>query len=266
MSVDEPDASPSPYVSWRREGSVWTITIDRPAQRNALSSDMYLALKQGVRLGSAVKSISVIVLRGASGAFAVGGDLEPFLEMVKGGPEHFRKKFEATYEDPLPFGALLHSTKPVVAAIDGFCVAGGLLIAMCCDLTIASERSLFGIPEARVGLADVATTELLVPSIGLMRTRYLSMTGKMISAEIAERWGLITRCVPVDEFEEAVAAAVSDLQRASPTAQRAYKSMLNSHIGPTANEALTEVALSADGLEGLSAFNEKRTPVWPSLG
>jgi enoyl-CoA hydratase len=258
--------SPSPHVRWRCVDRVWTITIDRPAARNALTSTMYGALKMSLRLASARSDVAVIVLRGVPGAFAVGGDLNAFLDLVEGGEEYFRQNFESVYEDPLPFHALLAATKPVVAAIDGPCVAGGLLIASCCDLTIASVRSIFGVPEARVGLADSIGAELLVPSIGLMRTRYLMMTGKLIGAQEAERWGMITRCVPQESFEEAVAEIVTELRAASPTSQRAYKELLNARIGRITPEVLMSVSMSPDGREGLRAFKEKRQPVWPSLG
>jgi enoyl-CoA hydratase/carnithine racemase len=96
---------------------------------------------------------------------------------------------------------------------------------MCCDLTVASACSRFGIPGAHVGLADAATTQRVTPSIGMMRARYLALTGTTIDAATAESWGLITRSVPQDASEETVTQAIKDLPRASPTAQRAYKQL-----------------------------------------
>jgi enoyl-CoA hydratase len=257
--------SSSPYVRWEHEGDLFTIVIDRPDSQNAMAGDMYRALRDGVRMGSSIRTVSAIVIRGVPGAFAVGGDLASFLHLVELGPEEFHRSFESVYEDPLPFSAILRSPKPVVAAIDGLCVAGGLLIAASCDLAIASDRSRFGILEARVGLADAVTAEMLVPSIGIMRTRYLALTGAMIDAAEAERWGLITRSVPQDRFEGEVADALRLLRRASPTAQRAYKKAINSSLGALSPEVLMEVAVSADALEGLRAFSDKRTPKWPSI-
>jgi enoyl-CoA hydratase/carnithine racemase len=255
---------PSPYVSWELRDDVWTVSINRPQMRNALDSAMYGAIKLGVRLGSAETRAAVIVIRGCEGSFAVGGDLEGLLSLVDRGPEQFRASFEEAYHDPLPWPAVLGATKPVVAAIDGFCVAGGLLLAMCCDLAIATDRSRFGIPEARVGIADKSTVELLAPSIGLMRTRYLALTGKMIDAVTAERWGLISLCVQPQEFESALVELIDDLRLCSPSSQRAYKSLVNERIGSMPSDLLMDVALTADAREGLSAFREKRRPDWPS--
>jgi enoyl-CoA hydratase/carnithine racemase len=264
--VNKPEGeSPSSYVSWRQDGPVWTIVMNRPEARNAMSSDMYEAVKRGVRIGAAQHDVAVIVLRGIPGAFAVGGDLESFLGLVERGPEYVRANLETVYHDTLPFHAILHSGTPVVAAIDGVCVAGGLLIAMCCDITIATERSRFAIPEGRVGLADEATARLVAPSIGLMRTRYLALTGKMIDAVQAERWGLITMCVPDEELEGAVATVTADLQQVSPTSHCAYKRVLNSCIGTISSDVLIDVAVTPDSAEGLRAFRDKRSPSWPSL-
>jgi enoyl-CoA hydratase/carnithine racemase len=263
--TDDLGTPPTPHVSWTLDDGVFTITLNRPDVLNAMSTDMYEGLRNGVRIGSSLSHVAVILLRGVPGSFAVGGDLESFLQHVEQGSEHFIRAFESVYDDPLPFRAILQSHKPVVAAIDGLCVAGGLLIAMCCDITVASARSRFGIPEARVGLADAATTQLVMPSIGVVRARYLALTGKMIDAPTAESWGLITRFVPEEAFEEAVTQVIKDLRRASPTAQRAYKQLFTSTVGVISPDTLMEVAMSPDGKEGLRAFLEKREPQWPSL-
>jgi enoyl-CoA hydratase/carnithine racemase len=252
----------SPFISWQRQADLVTISIQRPDQQNALSSDMYADLRNCFRLASADPKVRVIVLRGSPGAFAVGGDLESFLQLLESGPAAFRANFEMMYGDPLPFRAMLECDKPIVSVVDGFCVAGGLYLALCSDIVIASTRSRFGIPEARVGLAETPAIKLLLPAIGMARTRYLLLTGQFIGAEVAERWGLITQALPEGDLDDAATKIITSLRACSPAAIAAYKSLLNDEIGHMSSKALIDIACGADGIEGLRAFREKRPPRW----
>ena len=254
----------SPYISWQRKANVVTISIDRPKQQNALSSDMYADLRNCVRLASASPEVRAIVLQGSPGAFAVGGDLESFLQLLESGAPTFRANFEMMYSDPLPFRAMLECDKPILSVVDGFCIAGGLYLALCSDIVLASTRSRFGIPEARVGLAETPAIKLLLPAIGMTRTRYLLLTGEFIGADVAERWGLVTQVVPEAELEDAAAKIITHLKACSPAAISAYKSMLNDEIGHMSSKVLIETASGPDGIEGLRAFREKREPRWTS--
>lgn len=256
--------SPSEHVSWDLVDDVWTITIDRPSARNALTTEMYEAIKRGIHVGSGLTEASLIVIRGTGGSFAAGGDLQTLLDLLNEGPVVFRAEFDRRHHEPLPWRAAIEATKPLVGVIDGYCLAGGLLLAMCCDITIATERSSFGIPEARVGIADKSTVELLVPSIGIQRAKYLAYTGRMIDGRTAEGWGLVSLCVEDKALDEAVDALIADLRRSSPTSLRAYKTMFGARIGTMPSDVLIDVALTPDGREGLEAFEEKRPPDWPS--
>jgi enoyl-CoA hydratase/carnithine racemase len=163
------------------------------------------------------------------------------------------------------FRAILGCPKPVVAEIDGVCVAGGTLLAAAADIAIATRRSRFGIPEARVGLADGISCALLPPLIGLARTRYLTLTGATIDAATAEAWGLVVRVVEDgDALAAAVAGVTAELRRASPSARTLYKRELNRGVEVPSAQMLIESATGPDGREGLSAFVEKRDPQWRS--
>lgn len=257
--------SPSGHCHWSLQDARFTIDIDHRERRNALSPETYAAIKEGIIRAGAAPDVDVIVLRGVPGAFAVGGNLEIFLGLLERGPEHFRATFEAHYDEPLPFKAILACPKPVVAAVDGLCVAGGTLIAAVADITIATDRSTFGIPEARVGLADALSCAFLPPLIGLARTRYLTLTANSIDARTACDWGLIADVVAVDALDETVDGIVEALHRASPEARALYKRELNRAVAVPSAQMLMDSATGPDGLEGLSAFRDKRAPQWGRL-
>lgn len=252
--------SGTPDCHWTLSDRVLDIHVERPRVRNAFSPEVYASVKRGVTLAGARDDIRAVVLRGTPGAFGVGGDLSIFLGLLDAGREEFLRCFETHYDEPLPFHAILTCPKPVVAAVDGLCVAGGMLLAACADVTIATTRSTFAIPEARVGLADGIASTLLPPIIGQARARYLLLTGASIDAATAAEWGLVTSVS--DDLEAETERILNELRRASPQAQAAYKRMLNQGISMPSARPLMESAIDGDGHAGLRAFVDKRPPPW----
>lgn len=245
---------------WTLQNHVLDIQVDRAQVRNAFSPEVYDSVKRGVTLAAARQDIRAVVLRGTPGAFGVGGDLSIFLGLLDEGREAFLTKFESHYDEPLPFRAILDCPKPVVAAVDGLCVAGGMLIAACADVTIATPRSTFAIPEARVGLADGIAATVLPAIVGQARARYLLLTGATIDARTAADWGLVTAVV--DDLPTEVDRIVDELRRCSPEAQASYKRMLNQSIAIPSARPLMQSAVDGDGRAGLRAFVDKQPPPW----
>jgi methylglutaconyl-CoA hydratase len=243
------------------ENGVYKIVLNRPAKRNAFSSRMYHELKLGVLAAGVHPDVDSILVQGHPGAFASGGDLAEFLNILELPPHEFLPAFAQAFEEPLPFRAILECPKPVVAKIDGLCLAGGLVVAAACDIAIATKRSVFGVPEARVGLADPFCATLLPPSIGLGRARYLMLTGETISAEVAMQWGILHKVVDEGELDTTV-DVLKNLRRTSPDARRAYKKAMNDTIPHMSTDSVLRPVLSANGREGLKAFVEKRPPIW----
>jgi methylglutaconyl-CoA hydratase len=244
------------------ENGVYKIVLNRPAKRNAFSSRMYHELKLGVLAAGGHPDVDSILVQGHPGAFASGGDLAEFLNILELPPHEFLPAFAQAFEEPLPFRAILECPKPVVAKIDGLCLAGGLVVAAASDVAIATHRSTFGVPEARVGLADPFCATLLPPSIGLGRARYLMLTGETINAETAMHWGILHKVVAEDELDSTVDAVLKRLRQTSPDARRVYKKATNDTIPHMSTDSVIRPALSANGREGLKAFVEKRPPVW----
>lgn len=241
---------------------VYDILLNRPAKRNAFSPRMYHEVKLGI-LGAGVHpEVDSILIRGQDGAFAAGGDLAEFLAILDQPAHEFLPAFAQAFEETLPFRAILECPKPVVAMIDGLCLAGGLVVAAASDIAIATPRSKFGVPEARVGLADPFCATLLPPSMGLSRARYLMLTGDMIDAATAFQWGLLHKVVPEDQLDAEVRRVLRQLKQVSPDARRAYKKAVNDPIPHMSTDVVLGPVMTANGREGLRAFVEKRPPVW----
>ncbi|MEA2490077.1 MAG: hypothetical protein QOH21_1869 [Acidobacteriota bacterium] len=241
---------------------VRTITINRPEQRNALTPDLYRELKEGLLEGWADPGARMLVLRGCQGVFASGGDLKHFRSLLDGPTEERLWQIARSYEEPLPFRTILECPKPVISVVDGLCLAGGLVIAACSDHVIATSRSSFGVPEARVGLADPFCAVLLPRVVGDVRARHLMLTARRIDGETAEQWGLVTDLVPPEELDEAVERVVRELKQVSPDSTAAYKRATNASIPHMSTVIISDAACSENGREGLAAFAEKRTPNW----
>lgn len=244
------------------ENGVYRIKMNRPEKLNAFSSTMYHEVKHGVLRGSVMPEVDSILIEGVEGAFATGGDLAEFLDILELPTEEFISEYTARFDEPTPFRTILECPKPVVAKIDGLCLAGGLLVASTCDVAIATPESRFGVPEGRVGLADPFCATLLPLSIGLSRARYLMVTAEFIGAEQAERWGLVHHVVERQALDASVEKALAGLRRISPQSRWSYKQTANRMVGHMSVEAVVKPVMTANGREGLRAFVEKRDPEW----
>ncbi len=201
---------------------VATITMRRPEAKNALTKAMYAAIRDAARAAEADSAVDVVVLKGSGGAFAVGGDLKEMLDALNSDPGKL-----LDYEDYLPFEAVRTLTKPTVACIDGLCIGGGLTLALMCDCLIASDRSRFGIPEAKVGIVDGHLPRLLRETVPPARLRYWMYTGALFPASEAYAAGLLSKVVAADELEGALAKMLGELKASSPEAIRHLKVVLN---------------------------------------
>ena len=248
------------------EGPMYRIQLCRPEKMNALTPTLYREIRAGVLAACGLAEVRVIVIEGKDGVFAAGGDLKHFRDLLQLPPDERMVAFNDSYDIPLPFQTILDCPKPVIAKIDGICLAGGTIIAAASDVAIASDRSTFGIPEGRVGLADPFAATLLPAAIGLGRARYLMMTGKRIDAATAADWGLVVQTVATDGLEAAVQETAAAIVGLSPEAQRGYKRASTRPLPRMNPLEIMEVALTVNGVEGLSAFAEKRSPEWgPTL-
>ncbi|MCJ2181047.1 enoyl-CoA hydratase/isomerase family protein [Novosphingobium album (ex Hu et al. 2023)] len=201
---------------------VATITIRRPEAKNALTKAMYAAIRDAVLAADADDGVACVVLRGSEGAFCVGGDLKEMLDAIETDPSRLMD-----YEEYLPFEAVRSLRKPSIASIDGLCIGGGLTMALMCDCLVATGRSRFAIPEAKVGIVDGHLPRLLREAVPPPRLRYWMYSGSLFSAQEAYEAGLLTKVVPSDDLDGTLERIVREFLASSPEAIRHLKTVLN---------------------------------------
>jgi dihydroxynaphthoic acid synthetase len=247
-----------------RHNGVGTVTINRPERRNALRSQTYAELIEAFDTLRDDAETGVIVLRGAGEkAFSSGGDVgEQRGRTQASGRAHLQRLLHTNV-------AIRGCGKPVIAAVDGFCIGGGNELALWCDLTIATERSTFGQVGPTVGSVPVwGATQILPLVIGEKRARELVFRCKRYSAQEAYAMGLVNEVTADDKLDEVVAEWCADLLDRSPQALRIAKQSLNSWIDlmwPSLTggiELLSQIAGNEEQREGQIAFQEKRAPQW----
>jgi enoyl-CoA hydratase len=196
----------SDLVLYEPRGPAAHLTLNRPNKLNALSTGVVDELEAALGRASADDEVKVIVLSGAGRAFSAGYDIS---EEVADQPETADQWHSMLARDVEVTMKLWRSPKPTIAAVRGWCVAGGCELAMACDIIIAADDARFGEPEIRYGSGPVA---LLMPFlIGQKKTNELLFTGDVIDAHEAHRIGLVNRVVAPDELDEAVAALVAKI-------------------------------------------------------
>jgi enoyl-CoA hydratase/carnithine racemase len=243
-----------------REGPIAWCVIDRPAARNALTPAMYYGIKRAVRLVNVDPALAALVITGTGDVFAPGGDLGGRRDPGDSFPE------DAGY-DILPFTAIRESRAPVIAAVNGICQAGGLLIAMMADIAVASERATFRVPELLRGIPDATFAAALPAHVGVAVARDLLLSARPFDAAEALRLGVIARVVPHDALRAAATEAARQVLRTAPDARAHVKRMLNERYGPIDTQTMFgALDTSPEPREGMRAFLEKRPPSWVPPG
>ncbi len=247
-------------------GPVGWITFNNPARHNALSVAMWRALPDALDRLEAGAAIRVIVLTGAGDkAFISGADISEFDKERAG--EEAVEAYDRLAEGTT--ARLRNAEKPTIAMIRGYCMGGGLGIAMACDMRIAAHDAQFAIPAARLGVGYRAgSLKMLVDLVGPAAAKEILITARRFDAEEAARIGLVNRCVPVEALEETVQSYCDAIARNAPLSMRASKQMIgellragDGDIDAALCEALVAACFrSADYAEGRAAFMEKRKP------
>ncbi len=246
----------TPYLRLEREGVVAWCVIDRPAARNALTAAMYYGIKRAVRLVNTDPDLGGLVITGVGDVFAPGGDLGGRTEAGEAPPDDIG-------HEVLPFLAIRDSNAPVVAAVNGICQAGGLLIAMMADIAVASDQATFRVPELLRGIPDATYAAALPAHVGVAVARDLLLSGRRFDAAEAQRIGLLSRVVPHDDLRRAATEAVHQVMQTAPAARAQVKRMLNERYGNIDYQTMFwALDHSPEPREGMRAFMEKRPPSW----
>jgi enoyl-CoA hydratase/carnithine racemase len=202
-------------------GFVAHITIDRAPKLNALDRALMAEIIEAMSLLADDPALRLAVVSGAGGrAFIGGADIDELVALDADSARGFITAVHVCCD------AFRHLPVPAIARIDGYALGAGLELAAACDFRIASDRSVFGMPEVRIGLPSVVEAALLPGLIGPARTRQLLLTGDNISADEALDWGLIDRVVPAARLDEAVETLAASMLAAGPQAVRLQKSLI----------------------------------------
>jgi enoyl-CoA hydratase/carnithine racemase len=247
----------SKYLRFERRGRVAELTVDRPEARNALTPAMYFGIRYAVDHVNDSGDLDGLIITGSGDVFIPGGDLG------RGGPDGWMD-FELLRMDVTPFDAIMNSRKPVVAAANGVTQGGGLMIAMLCDVAVASETATFRAPELLRGIADMYYANVLPTQVGPARARDLLLSGRTLSATEAESWGLVSRIVAPEQLLDAARDAMADCLQMAPQARAAVKRGINQVYGRYDRMSMDTSFAGEEMLEGFRAFKQRRKPKWVS--
>jgi methylglutaconyl-CoA hydratase len=245
-----------------------TIILNRPDKRNALSPELIEELTLALREAEAC-DCGVVILTGAGPAFCAGLDMEHLETLTACTPEESRRDSENM---ALVLRTLYDFPKPVIAAVNGPAIAGGMGLATIPDFTLATPEAKFGYTEVRVGFVPAIVASFLLRQVGEKRTRELLLTGKLLKAHEALQMGLVTQIVAAEELMQSAQALAQTLLLNSPQAMQAVKRLLAKHarrrLDDEIEDAITANAQqrsTEDFKEGVQAFLHRRRADWPSL-
>ena len=248
------------HILVETRGPVGLITLNRPKAMNALCADLAREIAEAVDAYEADETIGALVVTGSEKAFCAGADIKEMAD--KNYMDVYREDFIT-----VNWERLSHCRKPVVAAVAGYALGGGCEFAMMCDFILAAENAKFGQPEILIGtIPGAGGTQRLTRFIGKSKAMEMVLTGRMMDAEEAERAGLVSRIVPLEELvDEAVQTAekMANLSRpvvmlAKESVNRAYETTLAEGVR-FERRVFHSTFATEDQKEGMAAFAEKRT-------
>ena len=250
-----------------KENGIWQLTINRPDSLNALNSALFNEMAEALRHLSELsfEDAKALIITGAGEkSFVAGADIKDMKDLDEEGALQFAQRGQSIFHE-------INLLKiPVVAAVNGFALGGGLELALACDFIFASDNAKFGLPEVSLGLIPgFGGTVRLARAVGIRKARELTFSGELITAAQALEFGLVNLVVPQSELMAAVIKKIEMILTRSPLAVAAAKKSINQAYdleteAGLANEAEIFGVLftSADTKEGTSAFIEKRKPVF----
>lgn len=253
------------FIIFEKSEGIATITLNRPEALNAFNKEVIEEIMHALEDVKNDENIRVVVLTGSGEkAFSAGADIKAMAGMTS------LKARELSLTGERLCVALESLEKPVIAALNGYALGGGLEVAMSCDIRIASENARVGQTEINIGLIPGwGGTQRLTRLIGRAKAKELVFTGRIIDAKSAEQLGIVNMVVAADRLKEAVRQFALELASKAPVAVRVAKDLINKGADISLDSALAleregfgVVASTEDLKEGVSAFTEKRKPVF----
>lgn len=247
-------------IELTREGHVAIIQLDRPKALNALNSAMMAEVATALADLEADDAVGCVILTGSDKAFAAGADIKEMSEL----------NYLDIYKTDLfeSHCAIERFRKPIIAAVAGYALGGGCEIAMMCDFIIAADNAKFGQPEINLGvMPGIGGTQRLMRAIGKAKAMDLCLTGRMMDAKEAERAGLVSRIVKLDDLMETAKTAANKIAAQSQPVAMITKETINAGFNMTLDQGIQferrlfqSLFTTQDQREGMAAFIEKRKP------
>jgi enoyl-CoA hydratase/carnithine racemase len=251
-------------VETEDRGAVRHVVLNRPEKRNAMNGELVQAIGVALTAAANEPEVRCVVIRGEGPMFSSGMDFSGLVGLSEA-PENLRAFRRPILE---AWNLCEEMAKPTICQIHGGCIGGALELALACDLRVAAEDALMGLPETRVGLIpDVGGSSRLPAVVGLGRAKELIMTSKLVNGTEAERIGLVNRVAPAGELDAATGQLVDELMACAPLAVGMAKRVMDASAKPALGATLDYegtvqqlCAESEDYAEGAKALAEKREP------
>ena len=254
------------YRNWllTEEAHIATLTLNRPDDVNNLTAETLYELRAITAYLRTRKDIWVVIVQGQGKHFSTGMDINVIRGRLDQSEQANREYLLDLQQCLDEFEAL---EKPTIAKLRGFCIGGGLILALCCDFRIASQRTIFSVPEVKLGLPIIMGTQRLTRVAGVAAAKEIIMLGKRFNASAAQAYGLLHQVVPPGELDAALAALADKFQGLPPRTVGIAKRIINlGHnlsIRDSQNlelDAQAELLDSPDLREGMESYSEKRRP------
>ncbi|KAM9942671.1 hypothetical protein ACTFIT_006058 [Dictyostelium discoideum] len=250
------------YILAEKKGRVGLVTLNRPKSLNALSDGLISEINSAVKLFQEDKDVGSIIITGSEKAFAAGADIKEMEKVTL--PDAYNNDLLAQWHD------LTKIRKPIIAAVNGYALGGGCELAMMCDIIIAGEKAVFGQPEIKLGtIPGCGGTQRLIRAIGKSKAMELVLTGNNLTAVEAEKAGLVSKVVPVEELLTEATKMAEKIASYSQLTVAMAKEAVNASYELTLQEGIRferrmfhSTFGTHDQKEGMNAFVEKRTPTW----
>lgn len=254
------------YRNWllTEEAHIATLTLNRPDDMNSLTAETLFELRDITAYLRTRQDVWVVIIQGQGRHFSTGmdvGEIKGRLDQSEQANREYLLDLQRCLDE---FEAL---EKPTIAKLHGFCIGGGLILALCCDFRIASQHTIFSLPEIRLGLPVIMGTQRLTRVVGVAATKEMILLGKRFNASAAQAYGLLHQVVPPDELDAAVAALADKFQRLPPRTVGIAKRIINLGHNLSMREsqnleldAQAELLDSPDLREGIESYLEKRRP------
>jgi enoyl-CoA hydratase/carnithine racemase len=250
------------YTLYEKEDRLAWVTLNRPEALNALNSGLWREIHQRLDTAEKDQEVRVVAVTGAGRAFSAGDDIKEVLALKTASEI---RNFFTNYAAPT-IAKIIQLSKPVIACVNGLAFGGGCELALLCDSVIASESALFAIPEARVGAYPPIACAIGVYFTGKLNLSTLALTGEPITANEAQRIGLVNKVVPSDKLKDATRELAQKIMLSAPSSIKAIRKALNRNFKPEeleqAVETLIALVEAEEGREGHKAFAEKKPPNW----